>query len=69
MDRRFSDASTEIFSELQELEPSPIHSPEDEEKQLPDQPVPTHRNTSSSLGLSSSVHSSAYYCEHRLLAL
>lgn len=47
---------------LQELEPSPIESPEDDEKQLPDLPPPT-LNKSSTLGLSGSGHNSVYYCK------
>lgn len=49
------------FISLQQLEPSPIESPLDLEKQLPDLPTPGPISRSSTLGLSGSGHGSVYY--------
>lgn len=63
MDRRESTASQETFISLQQIDPSPIESPEyDVDKQLPDLPTPQPPPRSSTLGLSGSGHSSVYYC-------
>jgi hypothetical protein len=62
MDRRESTASQETFISLQQLDPSPIESPEYElNKQLPDLPAASPPARSSTLGLSGSGHSSVYY--------
>jgi hypothetical protein len=61
MDRRESTASQETFISLQQLDPSPIESPEDLDKQLPDLPSPSHLSRPSTLGLSGAGHSSVYY--------
>jgi hypothetical protein len=69
MDRRESTASQETFISLQQLDPSPIESPEYElDKQLPELPVPSPPPRSSTLGLSGSGHSSVYYCMSPSLA-
>jgi hypothetical protein len=61
MDRRESTASQETFISLQQLDPSPIESPEDLDKQLPDLPSPSYLSKPSTLGLSGAGHSSLYY--------
>ena len=69
MDRRESTASQETFISLQQLDPSPISSPEyNVDKQLPDLPTPQPPSRSSTLGLSGSGsgHSSVYYCKFLL---
>ncbi|KAF4626799.1 hypothetical protein G7Y89_g11355 [Cudoniella acicularis] len=54
MERRDSTASQETFVSMQQLDPSPIESPMDLEKQLPEFPPPPP--SSSYLGLSGSGH-------------
>ena len=60
MDRRESTASQDTLLSLQQLDPSPIDTP-DLEKELPELPPAPPR--SSTLGLSGGGHSSVYYRE------
>ncbi|KAF8859849.1 hypothetical protein BDZ45DRAFT_589130 [Acephala macrosclerotiorum] len=59
MDRGESTASQDTLLSLQQLDPSPIDTPLDLEKELPDLPPAPPR--SSTLGLSGGGHSSVYY--------
>ncbi|KAK0105385.1 hypothetical protein ONS95_004240 [Cadophora gregata] len=62
MDRRASTASQDTFISLQQLDPSPIDTPPELEKQLEDYPTSTPApKRSATLGLSGSGHSSVYY--------
>ena len=62
MDRRESTASQETFVSLQQLDPSPIESPQYElNKELPELPAASPPLRSSTLGLNASGHSSVYY--------
>jgi len=54
------DSQNTLFS-LQQLEPSPVESPLDTDKQLPDAPEPAPLARSSTLGLSGSGHGAVYY--------
>ncbi|KAH6705229.1 hypothetical protein BKA61DRAFT_617157 [Leptodontidium sp. MPI-SDFR-AT-0119] len=65
MDRRASTASQDTFISLQQLDPSPIDTPPELEKQLEDYPPspPSAPKISATLGLSGSGHSSVYYCK------
>ena len=64
MDRRASTASQDTFISLQQLDPSPIDTPPELEKQLEDYPPssPSPPKRSAVLGLSGGGHSSVYYC-------
>src|SRR5947209_3368662 len=66
MDRRASTASQDTFISLQQLDPSPIDTPPELEKQLEDYPPspPSAPKISATLGLSGSGHSSVYYCNY-----
>lgn len=55
--------SQETLISLQQLEPSPVESPLDLEKQLPDIPPPTPPSRPFGLGLSGSGHGAVYYCK------
>ncbi|KAE8454499.1 hypothetical protein EG329_000122 [Mollisiaceae sp. DMI_Dod_QoI] len=59
MDRRDSTASQDTFLSLQQLDPSPIDTPPELEKELVDRPPGPPR--SSTLGLSGAGHNSVYY--------
>ena len=65
MDRRESTASQETFTSLQQLDPSPIESPEEDlEKQLGDSPRSVSPPKTTHLGLSGSgQHGTTYYCK------
>jgi hypothetical protein len=65
MDRRESTASQETFVSLQQLDPSPIESPEEDlEKQLGDPPRDISPPKATHLGLSGSgQRATAYYCK------
>lgn len=55
--------SQETLISLQQLEPSPVESPLDLEKQLPNLPPPAPSSRPFGLGLSGSGHGPVYYCK------
>jgi hypothetical protein len=55
--------SQETLISLEQLEPSPVESPLDLEKRLPDLPLPAPSSRPFGLGLSGSGHGTAYYCK------
>jgi len=59
--RHQSSASEETLISLQQLDPSPIDTPPEVDKQLPDLPSPPHPSKSTILGLSGSGHGVVYY--------
>ncbi|EHL00709.1 hypothetical protein M7I_3340 [Glarea lozoyensis 74030] len=70
MDRRESTASQETFTSLQQLDPSPIESPEEDlEKQLGELPRSVSPPKTTHLGLSGSgQHGTTYYREYLPIA-
>jgi hypothetical protein len=58
--------SQETLISLQQLDPSPIDSPLDLDKQLPDLPPPSPPRRAATLGLGGNGHGAVYYCKYLL---